>query len=68
MKGEENLVEVVKHKKYLASLNISEYEAIKFNTFSNFALDFCGVSSLESQISDLFLNTPSDVTNPCRQF
>ena len=34
LKGEETLAEVVKHKKYLASLNMSEDEAITVYTFS----------------------------------
>ena len=42
LKGEETFVEVVKHKKYLASLNISEDETITVNTFSIFVLGFFG--------------------------
>ena len=42
LKGEETLSEVVKHKKYLASLTMSEDEAIIFYTFSIFALGLFG--------------------------
>ena len=54
LKGEDTLTEVVKHKKYLASLNMSEDEAIIVYTLSivNLGL-FGGKRSTKSAIGPL---------------
>ena len=51
LKVEETFAEVVKHKKYLASLNMSEDEAIKVYTLSTVIPGFfCGKRSTKSDI------------------
>ena len=64
LKGEETLAEVVKHKKYLAILNMSEDESITVYTFSIFTPGlFDGKRSTKSDIGPF----PGGVTSICRR-
>ena len=67
LKGKDNLVELVKHKKYLSGLKMFDDEAMTLSTLYPLSPHVCfGVNAPPSQTLGLFLTTLSGITSLCR--